>query len=173
MSSGSRWQSLPVDYLRIWADEEGESHLEEIHSERMVQPPSAGTTELRFTAGVPVDRLQFLDADAAHQEPDWHCAPRRQFVVFLDGWARITASDGKRRDLVRGGVVLAEDLHGRGHVTELEPVLADPVNFGPSPIGHTVSGRFQTGPVSRGGNPGPGPGPEPSLLKGDISAYRP
>jgi hypothetical protein len=110
-----------VDYLRIWADDDGESHLEEVATDREALPASAGTTELRVGAGVPADRLQFLDADADEQVPDWHLAPRRQFVVFLDGWARITASDGDTRLLPRGGVVLAEDLHGRGHVTELEP----------------------------------------------------
>lgn len=133
----SRWQSLHVDYVRIWADEGGESHLEDVSTERSVQPAGAGTTELRFTAGVPVDRLQFIDADADEQVPDWHCAPRRQFVVFLDGWARITASDGDTSQLARGGVVLAEDLHGRGHITELEPglrrILQIPLDPPPGP----------------------------------------
>jgi hypothetical protein len=134
---GRRWQPLCVDYVRIWADENGESHLEDVSTERAVQPAGAGTTELRFTPGVRVDRLQFIDADADEQLPDWHRAPRRQFVVFLDGWARITASDGDTRELARGGVLLAEDLHGQGHITELEPglrrILQIPMDPSPDP----------------------------------------
>jgi hypothetical protein len=34
---------------------------------------------------------------------------------------RITTSDGETRTLPAGSVVLAEDEHGKGHVTELEP----------------------------------------------------
>jgi hypothetical protein len=109
-----------MDYLRIWADNDGESHLEEVTLDRVVSPAAAGIVELCVSAGIAVDRLQFLEAHAVDQRPDWHCAPRRQFVVWLDGWVRITTSDGDTRLLPTGSVVLAEDLHGKGHVTEHE-----------------------------------------------------
>jgi len=110
-----------VDYLRIWADESGESHLEEVTIARTVVPAEPGTVELHVSAPLAVDRLQFLEAIAVDQVPDWHCAPRRQLVVWLDGWVRITTSDGDSRTLPAGAVVLAEDLHGAGHMTEHEP----------------------------------------------------
>lgn len=110
-----------MDYLRIWADESGESHLEEVTLGREVWPAVVGTVELHVSAPLAIDRLQFLEAVVVDQEPDWHCAPRRQFVVWLDGWVRITASDGDSRLLPAGSAVLAEDLHGRGHMTEHEP----------------------------------------------------
>ena len=105
-----------MQYLRIWADEEGETHLEEV-----TLPTTVSLAELWVTLGVPVDRVHFLTVRAHEQSPDWHCAPRRQFVIFLDRWVRITASDGEVRTLPAGSVVLAEDLAGRGHVTEHEP----------------------------------------------------
>lgn len=110
-----------VDYVRIWADENGETHLEEVALERAVHPAEKGVAELWVSAGAAVDRLQFLDVQAIDQEPAPHRAPRRQFVVFLDGWVRITTSDGDSRLLPAGSVVLAEDTVGSGHVTELEP----------------------------------------------------
>ena len=110
-----------MDYLRIWADEEGDSHLEEVTIPRTVVPPEAGTVELHVSTPLSVDRLQFLEAIVVDQVPDWHCAPRRQFVVWLDGWVRIRTSDGDERTLPAGSTILAEDLHGRGHVTEHEP----------------------------------------------------
>ncbi len=129
-----------VDYLRIWADDDGETHLEEVTLDRAVQPPERGVAELWVSPGVDVDRLQVLDVHALDQEPAPHHAPRRQFVVFLDGWVRITTSDGDTRTLPAGSVVLAEDVDGRGHVTELEPgirrVLQIPLD---RPEGHAGS----------------------------------
>ena len=116
-----QWQSSTVDYVRIWADGEGESHLEDVSMERDVWPAVTGTVELHVSPPVAIDRLQFLEAIVTDQVPDWHCAPRRQFVVWLDGWVRITTSDGDTRLLPAGSVVLAEDLHGKGHITEHEP----------------------------------------------------
>ena len=110
-----------MDYLRIWADADGESHLEEVSVPRTTRPAEPGTVELHLSDPIIVDRLQFLEAVAVDQVPDWHLAPRRQFVVWLDGWVRITTSDGDSRLLPAGSAVLAEDLHGRGHVTEHEP----------------------------------------------------
>ena len=110
-----------MDYLRIWADEHGETHLEEVTVERVVIPAERGVAELWASLGVDVDRMQFLTVQAVDQRPAEHRAPRRQFVVFLDGWVRITTSDGDSRTLPAGAVVLADDVEGKGHVTELEP----------------------------------------------------
>ena len=110
-----------MDYLRIWADADGETHLEDVSMERVVSPAERGISELHVSPGVRVDRMQFLEVQALDQVPAEHRAPRRQFVVFLDGWVRISTSDGDSRTLPAGGVVLAEDVHGKGHVTELEP----------------------------------------------------
>lgn len=112
---------LVVDYLRIWADADGESHFEEVTLDRVVNPAEHGVAELWVSPGVDVANMQFLTVQALDQAPAPHNAPRRQFVVFLDGWVRITASDGETRTLPAGSVVLAEDEHGKGHVTELEP----------------------------------------------------
>ena len=109
-----------MDYLRIWADEDGESHLEEVTLDRVHSPAAAGVVELHVSGGIGVDRMQFLEAHAEDQKPDWHRAPRRQFVVWLDGSVRITTSDGDSRLLPAGSMVLAEDLHGKGHVTDHE-----------------------------------------------------
>lgn len=122
-----------VDYLRIWADEEGDTHLEEVTLERVVNPAEHGVAELWVSPGVSVDRMQFLNVQALDQVPAEHQAPRRQFVVFLDGWVKITTSDGDSRTLPAGSVVFADDTEGKGHVTELEPgsrrVLQIPLDF--------------------------------------------
>ena len=110
-----------MDFLRIWADTDGESHLEEVTTGRRVHPAEAGVAELWESEPIAVSGLSIVTVRAGDQRPDWHRGPRRQFVVFLDGWVRITTSDGDRRELPRGSVVLVEDVEGRGHVTEDEP----------------------------------------------------
>ena len=116
-----RNDDVPVDYVRIWADEEGETHLEDVVAGHDVAPAERGVAELVVSRPVLVDRVHFVTVHAEAQVPDWHCAPRRQFVVFLDGWVRLSTSDGDRRRLPAGSVVLVEDVVGKGHITEHEP----------------------------------------------------
>jgi hypothetical protein len=108
-------------YVEIYADDDGTSHLRDVEVPFSVSPAEPGVAELWVGEPVPVDRLHVLTVKAAEQSPDWHCAPRRQFVVFLDGWTRITTSDGESRVLPAGSVALVVDTHGDGHVTEHEP----------------------------------------------------
>ncbi len=49
---------------------------------------------------------------------DFHCAPRKQFVVMLSGHVAITVSDGERREFRTGDVFLLEDVApSKGHRT--------------------------------------------------------
>ena len=128
-------QSAPR-YVEIYADADGTSHLRDVDVPFSVSPAEPGVAELWVGEPVTVDRLHVLTVKAAEQSPDWHCAPRRQFVVFLDGWTRITTSDGESRVLPAGSVALVVDTHGDGHVTEHEPgdrqVLVIPLDPAPA-----------------------------------------
>ena len=46
---------------------------------------------------------------------EFHTAPRRQYVVNLEGEVEIEIGDGTRRILRTGDVLLAEDTTGGGH----------------------------------------------------------
>ena len=46
---------------------------------------------------------------------DWHVAPRRQYVLFMKGRTQIEVSDGEKRLLSSGAVLLVEDTFGKGH----------------------------------------------------------
>jgi quercetin dioxygenase-like cupin family protein len=50
---------------------------------------------------------------------DWHRAPRRQYVITLEGEAEIGLGDGSVHRFGAGHVTLAEDLTGRGHTTRV------------------------------------------------------
>jgi len=48
---------------------------------------------------------------------DFHTAPRRQYVVNLEGEVEIEVGDGTRRILRAGDILLAEDTTGQGHIS--------------------------------------------------------
>ena len=48
---------------------------------------------------------------------DFHCAPRRQYVVNLSGSVEIEIGSGEKRLLGPGSILLAEDTTGRGHIS--------------------------------------------------------
>ena len=48
---------------------------------------------------------------------DFHTAPRRQYVVNLEGEVEIEVGDGTKRILRSGDVLHAEDTTGQGHIS--------------------------------------------------------
>lgn len=54
---------------------------------------------------------------SADYDFDWHPAPRRQYIVLLDGNIEITVGDGETRRFTGGDILLVEDTTGRGHRT--------------------------------------------------------
>lgn len=108
-------------FVRIWADSSGVSHLEDVVLPTTSAGAERGVPTLTVADVGEVGRLQIADILHDDFDPDWHTAPRPQYVVFLTGWARIEVGDGEVRQLEVGSIVLAEDLHGRGHVTSHEP----------------------------------------------------
>jgi quercetin dioxygenase-like cupin family protein len=50
---------------------------------------------------------------------DMHPAPRRQYVITVQGQAEIEMGDGTTRKFGAGDIVLADDLTGEGHITRI------------------------------------------------------
>ena len=100
---------------RIYTGEDGQSHFEDLdvpmHERngpigRITDPIPAATAFFRET---PVD----VDADVY----DFHCAPRRQFVIHLEGVVEIEVGDGTARQFGPGEILLADDTTGQGHIS--------------------------------------------------------
>lgn len=107
-----------VSVIRIWADEEGESHLEDVDlefaEEDFVPPaPPVLLTSPEAASGYLFERV------APGWHGDWHPAPSRVLAIYLTGRGTIEASDGESRPLEAGTILLAEDTTGRGHVTKV------------------------------------------------------
>jgi hypothetical protein len=102
-------------YVRVYADSSGESHFEDVEL-----PMETGSGGGQRSEGLPVSPGGLIFAHhPAGYESGWHTVSRRQVVLTLSGLAELEASDGQRRQIGAGGVLLAEDTTGKGHLLRI------------------------------------------------------
>ena len=110
--SGDPPRVAPFSYVRVFADEEGESHFEDAELALMDVDVGGGlsgeASAMQNLVGVTV----FCFGDGTRV--DWHPAPRRQFYFILSGRVELEVSDGERRSFQAGEVILGEATEGRG-----------------------------------------------------------
>ena len=111
---GENPKEKKMNYLRMFADEQGESHFEnaELSSNDLPFIPEAPSVYV--STGQPVENLVFMRVPTGWSD-DGHTAPRKQWVMVLRGEIEFETSDGEIRKLTPGMVALAEDTIGRGH----------------------------------------------------------
>ena len=97
--------------VRIYTGEDEESHFEDTDIPLGNPNKSERRSELIKTTGI-IFRETGGDYDL-----DFHNAPRRQFVINLEGSVEIITGDGSSRILGPGDILLAEDTTGRGHIS--------------------------------------------------------
>jgi quercetin dioxygenase-like cupin family protein len=93
----------------LYEDESGESHWRDIEVEWTGE--AFGSP---MSSRLPATGVIFRQMPTTY-DLDWHPAPRRQYIVILDGAVQITASDGEARVLNMGEMALLEDVAGKGH----------------------------------------------------------
>jgi len=96
---------------RIYTGPDGESHFEDVDIPLKDAGRAGRWSELVSTTGV------IFRETGGDYNIDWHNAPRRQFVVTLEGEVEIVIGDGTSRRLGPGDILLAEDTTGRGHIS--------------------------------------------------------
>ena len=96
----------------LYVDDKGESHWRDVEVE-YTESGRAGKLSPRLPATGIIFREVPPDYDL-----DWHPAPRRQYIINLDAGVEITASDGEKRRIGAGEVVLVEDTWGKGHLSK-------------------------------------------------------
>ena len=105
-----------MKYTHLYTGTDGESHFEDV--EVVLDPHGGGSQRSQPMRATGV----FFVVNNSSHHVDWHCAPRRQFVITLEGAVEIVASDGTVRRFGPGDIMLADDKTGRGHITR----VADP-----------------------------------------------
>jgi len=98
-----------MNIARIWTDDQGESHYQDISVEFTAAGPLGRTAD-----PIPVASVIFRENEPGY-DYDWHVSPRRQYIVMLAGLVEIQTSDGEARTFGPGEIVLVEDLTGKGH----------------------------------------------------------
>lgn len=105
----------PVRYFRLFADEVGESHFEEIE---------AAMSSVQFAPPAPaldvsVEPIEAKNIRWIRFPEDWndeaHPSPRRQLFVLLEGEIEGWTSGGEKMLFKAGDRVLMEDTTGKGH----------------------------------------------------------
>ncbi len=96
--------------VRVYTGDDNESHFEDL------EIPLNESRYGRLSDLVPVEGVMFRETPSGG-ELDYHNAPRRQFVITMTGVVEVECWDGSKRRLGPGGILLAEDTTGRGHIT--------------------------------------------------------
>ena len=107
-----------IEYLRIFSDEEGCSHLEikriELEAKDYAPPaPSLNASILQVA-----DNSVFLELPIGWYG-NWHPTPVRQWLILMTGKCEFEAGDGELVTCKAGDVVLLDDTSGKGHQTKV------------------------------------------------------
>jgi hypothetical protein len=96
--------------FRLYADEAGQTHLEDVGY-------SMATTRHGLTAqDIAASEMGLHVYDGGTETTEFTVSPVRQLVIPLAGSSEVEASDGTRRVLEVGTILLAEDTSGAGHL---------------------------------------------------------
>lgn len=72
----------------------------------------------KYSDPVEVKQLYFRNS-LAKSNYDLHPAPKQQFIIYLSGKAEITTSKGEKRIFKSGDILLAADMVGKGHISNI------------------------------------------------------
>ena len=97
--------------VRLYTGPDNKSHFEDL------QVPLKDAGKVGFLSEkVKATGVVFRETTGDYNY-DFHPAPRRQYVVNLEGEVEIEVGDGSKRILRTGDVLLAEDTTGQGHIS--------------------------------------------------------
>jgi hypothetical protein len=96
----------------LYCDASGTSHWRDIEVQWVEERNSS-----KLSARLPATGIIFRETSGDY-DLSWHPAPRRQYIINLDGGVQITASDGEARTIGAGEVILVEDVTGKGHLSK-------------------------------------------------------
>ena len=105
-------------YTRLFSDELGESHFDQVEIDFASTDYVEGSAPLKLSPAQAADDYRFMDAPAGWTS-DWHPSSARNLFVVLSGEWEVAASDGEARRFKTGDVLLVEDTTGKGHASRV------------------------------------------------------
>ena len=107
-------QNQKLPYSVLSSDRDGRTQFRD---EYLSWQPS-GPSQALVTPFLEAEKIGFSRLRPGFRS-DWPPAPRKQFVMVLEGVMEVEAGDGKRREFRAGAVLLVTDTQGRGHRTNV------------------------------------------------------
>jgi hypothetical protein len=110
-----------LSYARIYTGADNETHFDDVSVTFVYQDYGTNIPAVWF----PVDGIMdaagfhFVSMPAGWVGGDWHPAPRRQFIIPLSGEMEFETSDGEKRTIGPGDILLVEDTTGKGHISRM------------------------------------------------------
>ena len=98
--------------VHLYTNESGESAFREA----VIPLEQSGPEQFAF-ARAPTSML--INETAPGHHYDWHNAPRRQWVVTLQGEIEVCLRNGMKKRFGPGSLLLADDTKGTGHATKV------------------------------------------------------
>ena len=111
----SAQRRTPLTLTRIYTGSDGQTHAEKVD---IKLTPVAGRLGWEDSEISKVASSNFVRRPAGFVL-DWHTAEARRYVVTLSGRAEVELANGQKIPLEPGGVLQAEDLTGKGHITRV------------------------------------------------------
>ncbi len=99
--------------IRMYTGADKRTHLEEMPLPTKPDRAGVQTAELEPATGRPHMRI------GTATMPNLHTAPRRQYLVIVEGRIDVLGGDGAKKTLETGDILLAEDLEGEGHLVRM------------------------------------------------------
>lgn len=96
---------------RLYSGPDNESHFEDLEIELQDAGDIGELSEKVEATGIIFRRT------GPDYNYDWHNAPRRQYIIMLDGSVDVEVGDGTVRRFSTGDILLVEDTTGRGHIS--------------------------------------------------------
>ena len=107
-----------IEYLKIYADDEGCSHFETGTIDLQAKNYAPPAPSLNTSAPEQADNSLFLELPVGWYG-DWHPTPVRQWLILMTGICEFEAGDGDKAIRKAGDVVMLDDLTGKGHQTKV------------------------------------------------------
>ena len=98
-----------LNFVRVYTGPDGATHLDDVHYSM------ARTKHGLIAENVQVSEIALQTAEGESGDAPFEVSPCRQLVIPLAGKAEVEASDGTKRVLEVGSILLTEDTTGKGH----------------------------------------------------------
>jgi hypothetical protein len=98
-----------VQIVRVYSGTDGESHFEDLTPDQLAE----------IVGNLGEGDIILNQRQYNEQDPNYHNAPRLQYVIHIAGVSEYEVADGTVRRLLPGDVLVAEDMTGHGHIARI------------------------------------------------------